>query len=67
MSNIWNYETEIDIPYGKLGEIIDWCKDHCEKDWGWIIVDPVSYNVAGKYSFKFESEKDYFTFLVWKR
>jgi len=67
MSGIYKYNTTIDIPFGKLAEMIEWCSGHCENDWRFAVLADASRYEAGTYIFLFESEKDYFTFLVWKQ
>lgn len=60
------YETTVKLPYGELGSMVRWCQTHCEKDWNFSILDQAGQE-SGQYEFQFESEKDYFTFLVWKK
>jgi hypothetical protein len=60
------FETTINIPYGKLKDIVDWCSNNCEGEWGYTVVDSAGY-IPGNYKFKFKEEKDFFTFLLWKQ
>lgn len=59
-------QADIYIPYGNLKLIIDWCTSNCEKRWGYEVIDEAGFQ-PGRYSFKFESEKDYVTFIMWKK
>ena len=61
-----SYNTSIELPYGKLGNIITWCQNNCERDWHFQVLNEAGNN-PGKYSFMFDSEKDYINYLVWKK
>lgn len=58
------FETKVHIPYGQLKTTVQWCKENCERDWGYSILDNAG-NFPGNYIFKFESEKDLLTFLLY--
>jgi hypothetical protein len=60
------YETTISLPYGQLKPILEWCQNYCENYWNFDIINTAGEQ-SGSYSFKFESERDYMTFLVWKK
>jgi hypothetical protein len=60
------YKTEVNIQYGQLEEMIAWCKANCLGLWGYYVVNAAGEE-PGQYSFQFESEKDYVTFLVWRQ
>ena len=60
------YETEVQIQYGQLKQMIDWCTTNCSDKWGYTILNEAGEE-PGYYSFKFESSKDYVTFLIWKK
>lgn len=59
------YSTEIDIEYGELNNIIQWCDDNCTSQWTFSVELDAGQN-AGVYDFSFASEKDYISFLLWK-
>jgi hypothetical protein len=58
--------ANIDIPYGQLQPIIDWCERNCESDYRYVDIDD-EYSSEGRWEFLFESEKDYVAFLMWKK
>jgi len=60
------HQADVYIPYGQLKLMIDWCTLNCAKRWGYEIIDDAGL-LPGRYLFKFESEKDYVTFIVWKK
>jgi hypothetical protein len=60
------HKVEVNIQYGQLEEMIGWCRTNCSGLWGYGIVKPAGEE-PGVYSFQFESEKDYVTFLVWRQ
>ena len=55
------YKTNIQLEYGKLKAIIDWCADNCTDEWKFDETDGSSYD------FYFESERDYVAFIMWKK
>ena len=60
------YKTRIDIPFGELKSVIEWCTDNCINDWRFN----EEFNPADTkhgYDFYFESERDYVAFVVWKK
>jgi hypothetical protein len=59
------YQTDLKIKYGELKNILHWCEKNCAGDWGYSIIDQAGHS-PGKYNFKFDLEKDYVTFLIWK-
>ena len=60
------YEISVQIEYGQLKQMIKWCTDNCIGDWGYTVLNEAGEE-PGTYAFKFESEKDYVTFLIWKK
>lgn len=59
--NTLHYKTDLNIPWGKLSDIIEWCSDNCHSDWNFSVIEP---GEIGKYRFRFEDEKDYMLFLL---
>ena len=59
------YSTLIEIEYGNLESIINWCSEHFT-NWGYSI-DVLAGAKAGKYQFEFTSESDLITFILWKK
>lgn len=57
------YHTKVDIPYGRLGPIIDWCKRNCNSEWHFTESADVE---QGAWQFYFKEEKDYINFVVWQ-
>lgn len=60
------YRTEVQIEYGQLKEMVDWCASHCTGPWGYSVLDEAG-EAPGIYRFQFDHEKDYVTFLVWRQ
>ena len=60
------YKAEVEIKYGRLAEVISWCDKNCKDYWTFNVRADAGQE-AGSYEFKFESESDYFSFLVWKK
>jgi len=61
-----NHKVNIEIDFGQLSNIIDWCEKHCIGNWAFT---PKAYGgeEAGNYDFFFEDNKDYINFLLWKK
>lgn len=54
----------LDIPYGELQAIVEWCDRNCTGEWRYM-EDPNGLMYTG-WVFFFESERDYVAFTVWK-
>lgn len=69
MSNsmILPYKVNIDLPFGKLRPVVEWCTTNCMQNWAFDISDDIGEKQMSSYDFRFESEKDYITFLVYQR
>lgn len=66
------YSTTIDLPYGELKRVMEWCKSNCVADWKFSPGGDArhiaeTHNRNEEYKFYFESERDYVAFLVWKK
>jgi len=62
------YKTSITIPYGGLQPAIEWCERNCKNEWGFSETEPpLGEPQALDYTFYFESERDYFAFIVWEK
>ena len=59
------YKVKIDLPYGKLKDIIEWCERNCTSDWRFM-EDPDNYIHTVGWIFFFETERDYVAFKIWK-
>jgi hypothetical protein len=62
------HKANIDVHYGQLQPVIDWCERNCQSDWRYIdINNPEHHGAPDRWEFFFESEKDYVAFLMWKK
>lgn len=62
------HKANIDVQYGQLQPVLDWCERNCEADWRYLDINNPEYDSAtGRWEFLFESEKDYVAFLMWKK
>jgi hypothetical protein len=59
------FKTEINIPYGELHPIVDWCDRNCKDEWRFM-EDPHG-DMYSSWVFFFENERDYVAFLMWKK
>lgn len=63
----FHHALEIQQPFGKLEEVIDWCKSAMEDEWRWQLIETSSDIRPGRYIFFFDSERDYCAFnLRWR-
>lgn len=60
------FHTDLEIKYGELEDIMDWCRVNTKDDWDLIIMREAG-QLPGIYRFGFKDEKDFMTFLVWKK
>lgn len=62
------FSTKVDIPYGNLGPLIDWCKRNCNSEWHFTeSMDVVEQFNQSAWKFYFKEEKDYINFVVWQK
>lgn len=67
-----NLKTPILIEFGKLKEVMDWCRTNCSSNWHLNEVNPGIYAYemsnfvlnANNYVFEFEDERDYILFKL---
>lgn len=57
-------KANIEIPYGQLQSILNWCKQNCTSNWKFAEDNNSQF---GGYEFFFESERDYVAFVLWKK
>lgn len=62
-TNTKQFETILNLPWGKLQYVIEWCTDNCQSDWHFSVVNNAGKE-SGTYKFMFDSEKDYITFML---
>ena len=58
------WSKEITKPYGDLDRVLSWAKTELIGDWRWQLIDGSSDSRPGKYLFCFDSERDYFAFVL---
>ena len=64
------YNTTVDLPYGHLAKVIEWCQNNISNDWTYSVTNSVGRTpgipnyAAGQYEFHFDDEKDYVAFLL---
>lgn len=67
------YKSSITIPWGDLDNTIEWCKTNCTCEWKFeeaqLPYGDYRYRHKSEnyYNFYFESERDYFAFIMWKK
>ncbi len=61
------HKANIDVQYGQLQPVLDWCDRNCEADWRYVDLVGDQDSATGRWEFLFESEKDYVAFLMWKK
>jgi len=60
----FRYSREIDKPFGKLDQIVDWCKKETRDEWRWQLVEVSSDLRPGRYIFYFDDERDLLAFVM---
>lgn len=59
------YKTRLKLKYGELTQYLDWCERNCIGKFRYM-EDPFG-SMYDSWVFLFEDERDYITFLVWKK
>lgn len=62
--NSFNHSVEIHQPFGGLDGVIAWCKDTMQGEWRWQLLQVSTDHTDGRYTFYFDSERDYCAFLL---
>lgn len=57
------YNIDIDLPYGSLGQVVNWCINNCTGEWKFH----ENIDKLDSYIFYFDDPKDYLTFLLAKK
>jgi len=60
----FNHAQEITKPYGVIEQVLDWSKKELVNDWRWQLIELSSDTRPGRYIFYFDSEQDYFAFVL---
>jgi hypothetical protein len=61
------HSTTLNIPFGQLHNVIDWCQNHLEEDWQFNVIEDADLHGPGQYAFAFKSDKDLMKFILWKK
>lgn len=64
------HKANIEVEYGQLQPVLDWCERNCEGDYRYVDIYTgveSDANRQARWEFLFESEKDYVAFLMWKK
>ena len=60
------FHTDLEIKYGELEDMMEWCRTHAKDDWDLVILREAG-QMPGIYRFGFKDEKDFVTFIMWKK
>lgn len=61
------YKTYIQLPYGELGEVVEWCRKNCIDEWKFHEHHNTMDSWSPEYTFYFENERDLVAFTLWKK
>lgn len=59
--------ANISVQHGDLKSVLGWCESNCKNEWKFDYGSHVNPNGNTDYDFFFESEKDYVSFLLWRK
>lgn len=59
------FKSDITLGYGVLKPTIEWCKRNCTSEWKFTEDGNTIDDWQRKYTFYFESERDYVAFTLW--
>ena len=60
----FQHATEISKPYGEIELILDWARLELEHEWRWQLVEGSTDKRPGRYIFYFDSDRDFFAFVL---
>ena len=60
----FRYAREILKPYGELDRVLAWCKTELIAEWRWQLILGSSDHRPGRYIFYFDSDRDFFAFVL---
>jgi hypothetical protein len=63
-SESFRYAKEIVKPFGQLDSVLEWCQSALNDEWRWQLIRTSTDREPGRYIFYFDSERDYFAFLL---
>ena len=58
------YAREILKPYGELDRVLAWCKTELIDEWRWQLIEGSTDKRPGRYIFYFDSNRDFFAFVL---
>ena len=61
------YQTRVQLYYGQLGPVMDWCTRNCTDKWFVSESTDVVGQFTCNYKFLFESERDYINFMLFNK
>ena len=64
-NSVQYHEKHVNIMFGELQKVIDWCKQSCNERWKVRILHTAGEN-PGEYKFLFQSKEDFIKFLMFK-
>lgn len=64
MINAFLYKISINIKFGNLDPVIQWCKQFCMGEWNFRMDSFAGFNTPGVYDFWFQDERDYLRFTL---
>ena len=64
-----SHKANITIEFGQLQKIVDWCERNCVSEFWYSGGNDIwdGDRLYYEYEFYFESDKDYFAFMIWKK
>lgn len=65
-SALYNYTAIIELAFGDLTAVINWCHANSVEHWDYCVIDSAGSR-PGKYEFHFTAEYDYINFMLWKQ
>lgn len=67
MSSNTATKISVYIPFGNLGRIMEWCREHCSGDWHITNCQADFFRPDDLYEFEFSDDRDVIAFsLHWK-
>lgn len=58
------YTVDLTKPAGMIDHVLEWSREELSHEWRWTLVEVSAVHKPGRYTFYFDSERDYFAFII---
>lgn len=59
-------KVKIDLKFGELKPLLNWCENNCVGEWAFMSLEPAGIS-KGEYEFYFTNDDDKINFILWQK